>query len=164
VILTAFLTPIVVLASWHSIEEKLKGFHCCLFLLTSFVLGSFVALDGVLFYVFFEASLIPMYFMIGIWGGKRRLYATMKFFIYTMFGSVFMLLAIITLMLLAQEQLGVMSASVLDWYKLEIPFVAGTFLNAQTLLFFAFALAFAIKVPMFPGYLMLTLKPQHRAL
>ncbi|MGE0764374.1 MAG: NuoM family protein [Bdellovibrionales bacterium] len=150
VLLTTFLTPVVVLASWTSISEKIKGFHASLFLLTASMLGSFLALDGILFYVFFEASLIPMYFMIGIWGGQRRLYATVKFFIYTMFGSLFMLVALISLMFMAQQQLGAMSASVLDWYKLEIPFVGGALLNAQTLMFFAFALAFAIKVPMFP--------------
>lgn len=150
VLLTTFLTPIVVLASWTSIHDKIKGFHASLFLLTAAMLGSFVALDGILFYVFFEASLIPMYFMIGIWGGQRRLYATVKFFIYTMFGSLFMLIALITLMIVSQQQLGAMSASILDWYKLTIPFVGGTILNAQTLLFLAFALAFAIKVPMFP--------------
>jgi NADH-quinone oxidoreductase subunit M len=91
-----------------------------------------------------------MYFLVGVWGGPRRLYATMKFFIYTMAGSLFMLVAIIALIFLAEEQLGQMTASALDFYKLEIPFVAGDILNTQTLLFFAFAAAFAIKVPMFP--------------
>ncbi len=150
VLLTTFLTPVAVLASWSSIMEKVKGFHVCLFFLTSAMLGSFLALDGILFDVFFEVSLIPMYFMIGIWGGQRKLYATMKFFIYTMFGSLLMLIAIIAMMLMSQSQLGGMSASVLDWYRLEIPFVGGSLLNAQNLMFFAFALAFAIKVPMFP--------------
>jgi len=88
--------------------------------------------------------------MIGVWGGQRRLYATMKFFIYTMAGSLFMLIAIVALIFMTQEQLGTMSASILDFYKLQLPFVAGSFLNTQTLLFFAFSLAFAIKVPMFP--------------
>jgi NADH-quinone oxidoreductase subunit M len=150
VLLTTFLTPVVVLASWTAIHEKIRGFHMCLFLLTSAMVGSFLALDGILFYVFFEASLIPMYFMIGIWGGTRRLYATVKFFIYTMLGSLFMLLGIIVLMFMAQEQLGSISANILDWYKLEIPFVGGELLSTQTLLMFAFSLAFAIKVPMFP--------------
>ncbi|MBX7230621.1 MAG: NADH-quinone oxidoreductase subunit M [Bdellovibrionales bacterium] len=150
VLLSTFLTPIVILASWESIKENVRGFHISLFALTSFMLGSFLAIDGVLFYVFFEASLIPMYFIIGIWGGQRRLYATVKFFIYTMLGSLFMLLAIIYLMKLTQVQFGQMSASILDWYKLEIPFVAGEFINTQTLLMIAFSLAFAIKVPLFP--------------
>lgn len=150
VLLTTFLTPLVVLGSWTAIEDKVKGFHACLFLLTAAMVGSFLALDGVLFYIFFEASLIPMYFMVGIWGGQRRLYATMKFFIYTMCGSLFMLLAIIALMFLSYDQLGQVSASLQDWYKLDIPFVGGDLANTQTLLFLAFSLAFAIKVPMFP--------------
>ncbi len=150
VILTTFLTPLVILGSWKSIDHKIKGFHSALFFLTATMVGSFLALDGILFYIFFEASLIPMYFMIGIWGGARRLYATVKFFIYTMFGSLFMLVAIVALMFMAEQQLGQMSSSLLDWYKLEIPFVGGELLSTQTLLMFAFALAFAIKVPMFP--------------
>ncbi|MBX9766330.1 MAG: Fe-S-binding domain-containing protein, partial [Bdellovibrionales bacterium] len=95
VLLSTFLLPILILGSWNSIEEKVKGFHINLFILTSAMIGTFVAMDGILFYIFFEASLIPMYFIVGIWGGQRRLYATMKFFIYTMAGSVLMLVAII---------------------------------------------------------------------
>lgn len=150
VLLTTFLTPVVVLGSWSAITEKVRFFHVSLFLLLTAMLGTFLAMDAILFYVFFEASLIPMYFMIGVWGGKRKLYATIKFFIYTMFGSLFMLLAIIFLIFMTQEQFGNLSASILDFYKLSIPFVANQFFNTQTLLFFAFALAFAIKVPMFP--------------
>ncbi|MBX3020453.1 MAG: NADH-quinone oxidoreductase subunit M [Bdellovibrionales bacterium] len=150
VILSTFLTPLVVLGSWTAITEKIRSFHICLFLLSSAMIGTFLALDAILFYAFFEASLIPMYFMVGVWGGARRLYATMKFFIYTMAGSLFMLVAIIALIFMTQEQLGTMSASIPDFYKLQIPFVAGDLLNTQTILFFAFALAFAIKVPMFP--------------
>jgi NADH-quinone oxidoreductase subunit M len=101
--------------------------------------------------VFFEASLIPMYFMIGVWGGTRRIYATVKFFIYTMAGSIFMLLGIVALMFMTTTLPGgEMSGSLLDFYKLDLPFVAGEFFSSQTLLFFAFALAFAIKVPVFP--------------
>lgn len=155
VILSTFLTPVVVLGSWTAITERVRMFHVCLFMLLSSMVGTFLAMDAILFYVFFEFSLIPMYFMVGIWGGSRRLYATMKFFIYTMAGSLFMLVAIIALMFMTQQQLDfpgtqIMSASLLDFYKLEIPFVANDLLNTQTLLFFAFALAFAIKVPMFP--------------
>jgi NADH-quinone oxidoreductase subunit M len=151
VMLTTFLTPIIILASWKSIDEKIKGFHASLFILQTAMLGSFLALDAVLFYVFWELSLIPMYFMVGIWGGARRIYATVKFFIYTMAGSVLMLLAIIFMMRLTPEvNGGNISASLLDFYKLQIPFVSGDFFTPQTLLFFAFALAFAIKVPMFP--------------
>tara|TARA_B110001454_G_scaffold219198_1_gene251549 strand:+ start:123714 stop:125261 length:1548 start_codon:yes stop_codon:yes gene_type:complete len=150
VILTTFITPIIILASWTSIDTKIKGFHSCLFLLQTAMLGSFLAMDAILFYVFWELSLIPMYFMVGIWGGARRIYATIKFFIFTMAGSVLMLVAIIYMMYLTQQATGVMSASLLEFYKVKIPFVAGTFMNQQTLLFFAFALAFAIKVPIWP--------------
>ena len=150
VMLTTFLTPIVILASWTGIAEKVKGFHVTLFLLQTATLGTFLSIDAILFYTFFEASLVPMYFMVGIWGGTRRIYATMKFFIYTMVGSLLMLVAIIYMMLMTHDALGTMSASLLDFYKLNIPFVAGEFLNPQTLMFAAFCLAFAIKVPMFP--------------
>lgn len=151
VILTTFLTPLTILGSWTSISEKVKGFHVAMFALMSSMIGTFLAFDAILFYVFFEVSLIPMYFMIGIWGGTRRIYATLKFFIYTMFGSLFMLVAIIALMFMAAAMNeGQLTSNLLDLYKLKIPFVAGEILNTQTLLFFAFALAFAIKVPMFP--------------
>jgi NADH-quinone oxidoreductase subunit M len=151
VMLTTFLTPIIILASWKSIDQRVKGFHASLFILQTAMLGSFLAMDAVLFYVFWELSLVPMYFIVGIWGGSRRIYATVKFFIYTMAGSVLMLLAIIFLMSLTPEVTGgPISASLLDFYKLKIPFIAGDFFTTQTLLFFAFALAFAIKVPMFP--------------
>jgi NADH-quinone oxidoreductase subunit M len=150
VMLTCFLTPLVILASWTSISTRVKFFHVSLFLLTTAMLGTFLSVDAILFYVFFEASLIPMYLMIGVWGGSRRLYATMKFFIYTFFGSLFMLVALISLIFMTQEQTGQLSASLLDFYKLSIPFVANQFFSTQTLLFICFALAFAIKVPMFP--------------
>lgn len=150
IVLTNFLTPIIILASWNSIEKRIKGFHIALFVLQTAMQGSFLAMDAIFFYTFWELSLIPMYFMIGIWGGQRRIYATVKFFIFTMAGSVLMLVAIIYMMYLTQEATGQMSASLLDFYKLKIPFVGGTFFSLQTLLFFAFALAFAIKVPMFP--------------
>lgn len=150
VLLTTFLTPIIILGSWTSITERVKGFHVALFILQTAMLGTFLAMDAVFFYVFWELSLVPMYFMVGIWGGSRRIYATVKFFIYTMAGSVLMLIAIIYMMYLTQEATGQMSASLLDFYQLKIPFVGGTFFSLQTLLFFAFALAFAIKVPVFP--------------
>lgn len=150
VILSTFLVPLIILGSWNAIEDKIKGFHINMFFLLTTMIGTFVAMDGMLFYIFFEASLVPMYFIVGIWGGARRIYATVKFFIYTMFGSVLMLVALLTLMLMTQLQFGTMSASLLDFYKLEIPFVGGSLLNPQTLMFVAFSLAFAIKVPMFP--------------
>jgi len=150
VLLTTFLTPLTVLASWNAISEKVKSFHACILILETAMLGTFLAMDAVLFYFFWELMLIPMYLMIGVWGGEKRIYASVKFFIYTMVGSVFMLIAIIALMYYNQAQTGVISASLLDFYKLKIPFDANHFLNPQTLMFFAFALAFAIKVPMFP--------------
>ena len=151
VMLTNFLMPIMILGAWKSIEDRVRGFYAALFILQGAMLGSFLAMDAILFYCFWELSLVPMYFIVGIWGGSRRIYATVKFFIYTMAGSVLMLLAIIFMMHLTPEVTGgVMSASLLDFYKLEIPFIAGEFFTPQTLLFFAFALAFAIKVPLFP--------------
>lgn len=150
ILLTTLLTPLTILGSWSGINDRVRGFHVAMLALETTMIGTFCALDAVLFYVFFEASLIPMYFMIGIWGGARRIYATVKFFIYTMLGSLFMLVGIIALMFMTQESLGQMSSSLLDFYQLKIPFVAGSFFSTQTLLFFAFALAFAIKVPMFP--------------
>jgi NADH-quinone oxidoreductase subunit M len=150
VLLTTFLTPIIILASWSSISERIRGFHSALFLLQTAMLGTFLSIDAIFFYVFWELSLVPMYFIVGIWGGARRIYATVKFFIYTMAGSVLMLVAIIYMMYLNQEATGQMSASLLDFYQLKIPFVGGTVFSLQSLLFFAFALAFAIKVPVFP--------------
>lgn len=150
VLLTTFLMPIVLLGAWTSIETRVRGFLSAVFVLQTAMLGTFLAIDAIFFYLFWELSLVPMYFMIGIWGGQRRIYATVKFFIFTMAGSVLMLIAIIYMMFLTQEATGTMSASLLDFYKLHIPFVAGDFFSPQTLLFFAFALAFAIKVPVFP--------------
>ena len=152
ILLTTFLLPVVVLGSWNAIQEKVKAFHVALFALQTAMLGSFVALDLVLFYVFFELSLVPMYFIVGIWGGARRVYASMKFFIYTMAGSVLMLLAIIYLMFAARdtEGLGYFTANILELYKLKLPFTADGLMSPQALLFFAFSAAFAIKVPMFP--------------
>lgn len=150
VLLTTFLLPVILLGSWNAIDKKVKGFLACMFVLETSMLGTFVAMDAVLFYVFWELSLVPMYFIVGIWGGLRRRYATLKFFIFTMLGSVLMLVAIIYMMHLTEASTGVMSASILDFYNLQIPFVGGVLLSPQTLLFFAFALAFAIKVPVFP--------------
>jgi len=150
VLLTTFLTPVVILGSWTSITDRVKGFHASVFVLQTAMLGTFLAIDAVFFYLFWELSLVPMYFMIGIWGGSRRIYATVKFFIFTMIGSVLMLIAIIYMMYLTEEAFGTMSASLLDFYRLDVPFVGGMFLSPQTLMFAAFSLAFAIKVPVFP--------------
>jgi len=150
VILSTFILPIIILASWTSIDDKIKTFHISLFVLLTAMLGSFVAMDAVLFYTFWELSLIPMYLIVGVWGGPRRIYASIKFFIYTMFGSVFMLLALISLMFMAEQQLGQMTSNLLSLYQLNIPYIEGAWGNPQALMFLAFALAFAIKVPMFP--------------
>jgi NADH-quinone oxidoreductase subunit M len=150
ILLTTFLTPIIILASWNSIDKKIQAFHAALLILEAAMLGAFVSIDLILFFSFWELMLVPMFLLVGIWGGDKRIYAAYKFFIYTMLGSIFMLVAIITLMMMTKSQTGVMSASLLDFYKLHIPFAASTFFNPQTLMFFAFALAFAIKVPIFP--------------
>jgi NADH-quinone oxidoreductase subunit M len=150
VMLTTFLTPITILASWKSIDKKVRAFHFSILMLETAMLGALVALDMVLFYMFWELMLVPMYLLIGVWGGERRIYAAVKFFIFTMVGSIFMLVAIIALMYYAKDQTGQMSASLLDFYKLKLPYEAGHFMSPQTLMFFAFALAFAIKVPIFP--------------
>jgi NADH-quinone oxidoreductase subunit M len=150
VILTTFLTPIIILGSWTSIENRIKGFHAAMFILQTALIGTFLSLDAILFYLFWELSLVPMYFIVGMWGGSRRIYASLKLFIFTMLGSVLMLMAIIYMMFLTKEATGQMSASIMDFYSIRIPFVEGQFFSLQTLLFFAFAIAFAIKVPMWP--------------
>jgi NADH-quinone oxidoreductase subunit M len=145
IVLTAFLTPIALLSSWESIERKVKEFSIFLLLLESAMIGVFVSLDLFLFYVFWDAMLIPMYFLIGIWGYDQRVYAAIKFMLYTMAGSVLMLVAIIGLAYLHSVQTGSYSFDLLKLYDLEI--------NDPSLkrwFFLAFALAFAIKVPLFP--------------
>lgn len=147
VMLTTFLTPIALLSSWQSIEHRLKEYTAMMLLLEVGMLGVFVALDIILFYFFWEAMLIPMYFIIGIWGGENRIYAAIKFFLYTMFGSLLMLVAILWVGFYVAEHFGTtFSANLPDWYA-----VAPTIpLTIQTWMFLAFALSFAIKVPMFP--------------
>lgn len=146
VLLTTLLGPIVVLASWTYIHSNQKGYYVLLLILQTGVTGVFTSFDLILFYVFFELTLIPMYFIIGIWGGERRVYAAVKFVIYTMVGSLLMLVAILYLGFVAGDAVngGVFTT---DWYKL-ISYV--TPLEHQTWLFLLFALAFAIKVPIFP--------------
>lgn len=144
VMLTTFLTPIVILASWSAVEEKVKEYMIAMLILELGMIGVFVATDLFLFYVFWEVMLIPMYLLIGIWGGPRRIYAAVKFVLYTMVGSVLMLLAILYLYFMNYQQAGEYSFSLFDFYKLNIP------IEVQPWLFLAFALAFAIKVPMFP--------------
>ncbi|NBQ86558.1 MAG: NADH-quinone oxidoreductase subunit M [Betaproteobacteria bacterium] len=137
--LTAFITVVVVIAGWEVITERVSQYYGAFLILSGLMIGVFCALDGILFYVFFEATLIPMYLIIGIWGGPNRIYAAFKFFLYTLLGSLLMLVALIWLYVKSGG-----SFDILTWHKLPIE---GT---AQTLLFFAFFAAFAVKVPMWP--------------
>lgn len=143
VILTTFIMPIAVLSTYTAVEEKVKEYMILLLLLETGMLGAFISLDMFLFYIFWEVMLIPMYFMIGIWGGKNRIYAAVKFFIYTMVGSLLMLVALIYLYFKGLEA-GFTNFGLLQFFNLQLP------LSTQIWLFLAFALAFAIKVPMFP--------------
>jgi NADH-quinone oxidoreductase subunit M len=145
VLLTTFLTILCILCSWTAITFRVKEFMISFLFLETGMIGALVALDLILFYVFWEVMLIPMYLLIGVWGDpKRRIYAAIKFFLFTMAGSVLMLVAILILFFLNQRATGISTFDVLELYKLGLP--AGT----QYWLFGAFALAFAIKVPMFP--------------
>jgi NADH-quinone oxidoreductase subunit M len=137
--LTAFITIIVVLAGWEVIEDRPHQYMGAFLILSGLMIGVFAALDGMLFYVFFEATLIPMYIIIGVWGGPRRVYAAFKFFLYTLAGSLLMLIALIFLYYKSGG-----SFAILDWHKLPLD------ATAQTWLFVAFFAAFAVKVPMFP--------------
>jgi NADH-quinone oxidoreductase subunit M len=145
VLLTTFLMPLVLLSSWYSIERRWKEFAITMLLLETGMLGVFVALDLFLFYIFWEAMLVPMYLIIGIWGGPNRVYAAVKFILYTLFGSLLMLVAILALYFLHGAATGA--------YTFDLPVLARWVLpagRAQSLMFLAFALAFAIKVPMWP--------------
>ena len=144
VLLTTFLSPLALLGSWQSIVSKVKEFAICMLVLESGMLGVFLALDLFLFFIFWEAMLIPMYFLIGVWGGEQRIYATVKFVLYTMAGSAVMLVGILTLYFLNFEHTGQQSFNLFDFYRLPLS------LGGQKLLFVAFFLSFAIKVPLFP--------------
>jgi NADH-quinone oxidoreductase subunit M len=144
VLLTTFLTVICVLCSWTAIVDKVKEYYITFLFLETAMIGTLCALDLVLFYIFWELMLIPMYLLIGIWGGPRRIYAAIKFFLFTMAGSVLMLIAILVLYFYYYKETGVYTFNVLELYKANIPLVK------QYWLFGAFALSFAIKVPMFP--------------
>ena len=137
--LTAFITLIVVIASWESVTERVNQYMGAFLILSGLMIGVFSALDGMLFYVFFEATLMPMYLIIGIWGGPNKIYAAFKFFLYTLLGSLLMLVALIYL----YNQSGG-SFDIATWHKMPLG------ATAQTLLFFAFFAAFAVKVPMWP--------------
>ncbi len=144
ILLTTFLTPLVLLASWGDIHTRVKEYQFFFLLLETGMLGTFVATDLFLFYVFWEVMLIPMYFLIGIWGGPRRIYAAIKFLLYTMVGSLLMLIAIVYLAYLHNVQHAVVTFDLLRLYDVSIP------LETQRWLFAAFALSFAIKIPLFP--------------
>jgi len=146
VLLTTFMTPLTFLSSWKGIDKKIKMFTFFMLMLEAGMLGVFISLDIFLFYIFWEAMLIPMYFIIGIWGGRERIYASVKFFIYTMAGSLLMLVAIIWLAVYSSEQLGSFTTSLTELYKVgpTIPH------ELQRWMFLAFFISFAIKVPLFP--------------
>jgi NADH-quinone oxidoreductase subunit M len=139
VLLTAFINVIVVIAGWEVITRKVNQYMAAFLILSGLMIGVFSALDGILFYVFFEATLIPMYLIIGIWGGPNKIYAAFKFFLYTLMGSLLTLIALIYLYTASNG-----SFDILAWHKLPL---SG---HVQTLLFFAFFAAFAVKVPMWP--------------
>lgn len=139
VVLNAFITIIVVAAGWEVIQNKVAQYMAAFLIMSGLMNGIFTALDGILFYVFFEASLIPLYLIIGVWGGPNRVYAAFKFFLYTLFGS---LLFLVALMYLFVQSGG--SFEILDWHKLPLA------LTPQIWLFLAFLIAFAVKVPMWP--------------
>jgi NADH-quinone oxidoreductase subunit M len=144
IVLTTFLTPLTLLASWDSIHARTREFMICMLFLESGMVGVFAAIDLFLFYVFWEATLIPMYFLIGVWGGPRRIYAAVKFILYTMAGSLLMLVAILALYFLHRQATGDATFNLFQLLQLELP------LSMQRWLFLAFFLAFAIKVPLFP--------------
>ena len=143
-LLTVLLTPLAVLGSWRYIEHHVKEFHILLLVLTTGMLGVFFALDLFVFYVFWELMLVPMYFIIGVWGGERRIYAAVKFFLYTFIGGLLMLVGILALYFHHQQATGMYTTSLADLLSVDVPG------SLQLALFLAFAIAFAIKVPMFP--------------
>ncbi|MBS0552721.1 MAG: NADH-quinone oxidoreductase subunit M [Proteobacteria bacterium] len=138
-LLNAFITIMVVMAGWQVIQERVAQYMAAFLIMSGLMNGIFSALDGVLFYVFFEASLIPLYLVIGIWGGQNRVYAAIKFFLYTLLGSLLMLIALLYLFMQSGG-----SFSILDWHQLPLP------MEPQLLIFLAFLIAFGVKVPMWP--------------
>jgi NADH-quinone oxidoreductase subunit M len=151
VLLTTFIMPIAVISTWRAVEKRPAAFYVFLLLLESAMIGVFVSLDLLVFYLFFEASLVPMFFLIGIWGGENRIYSAVKFFIFTALGSLLMLVAIIALYYIYASQTG--GAGTFDFVLLLSAMKTGKLVVAGTtasLLFLAFALAFSIKVPLFP--------------
>lgn len=139
VLLNSFITVIVVVAGWEVIQNKVAQYMAAFLIMSGLINGIFSALDGVLFYVFFEASLIPLFIIIGVWGGPNRVYAAIKFFLYTLAGSLLMLVALLYLFM---ESGG--SFNILDWHQLKLG------MDVQSFIFWAFLVSFAVKVPMFP--------------
>jgi NADH-quinone oxidoreductase subunit M len=155
VMLTTFLSPLAVLCSYESIKHRAKEYYIFLLILETGMLGVFLALDFFLFYVFWEVMLVPMYFLIGVWGSDRRLYSAIKFFLYTLFGSVVMLLGILAVYFYAGSQTGRFTFDVLELMRVGYPntpifTLLGVAFSFQALVWLAFGLSFAIKVPMFP--------------
>ncbi|MFI5338500.1 MAG: NADH-quinone oxidoreductase subunit M [Candidatus Methylomirabilales bacterium] len=155
VMLTTFLSPIAVLCSYESIKHRAKEYYVFLLVLETGMLGVFVSLDFFLFYVFWEVMLVPMYFLIGVWGSDRRLYSAIKFFLYTLFGSVVMLLGILAVYFYGGARLGHYTLDVSELMRVAYPHtpvinILGVAFSFQDLVWLAFALSFAIKVPMFP--------------
>src|SRR5215831_6520549 len=144
IVLTTLMGFIAMLCSWSAIQDRLKEYYAMFLLLQVGMLGVFMSLDFFLFYIFWELVLVPMYFIIGVWGGPRKLYASIKFFLYTLAGSVLMLLGILTLYFQHYAQFHVYSFEISDLMRVHLP------MATQQLVFWAFFLGFAIKVPMFP--------------
>src|ERR1700689_5450388 len=144
IMLTTVIGFIAILSSWSAIQDRVREYYCMFLLLQVGMLGVFMSMDFFLFYVFWELVLVPMYFIIAVWGGPRKLYAAMKFFLYTLAGSVLMLLGILTLYFQYEKQFGTYTFEIAELMKLSLP------LGLQQWVFWAFFLGFAIKVPMFP--------------
>ncbi len=146
VVLTTFMMPLCIIASWHVIKKRLKVYFMLLLMMEGALIGVFTSLDLVLFYVFWEFILIPMYFLIGIWGSENRIYATVKFFLYTMFGSVLLLIGVVWLALSAMPLAGMFTTDLTVLQQVS----PGLNLDLQIYLFILFTLSFLIKVPLFP--------------
>src|SRR5918994_7525968 len=144
ILLTTLMGVIAVLSSWEAITERVKEYYIFLLILQTGMLGAFMALDFLIFFLFWEVMLVPMYFLIGIWGSANRLYSAIKFFLYTLVGSVVMLLGILALYFYNHSVTGVYSFDVTLFHRLNLPY------NLQWWIFLAFFLGFAVKVPMFP--------------
>ena len=144
ILLTTFITVLGVLCSWSAVQERVKAYMACMLIMEAGMIGVFVSLDLVLFFLFWEIGLVPMYFMIGIWGGENKLYATLKFFLYTVFGSVFMLVGILALYFAHGNLTGQYTFDLLQLMETNYPY------GLQCWVFLAFFLGFAIKVPIFP--------------